>query len=151
MNETVKDVFDKYRSGISVNIILIAIGNAPKLKTGKIVLEALDRDHHTFQYLYEQLSKATNLQDIHIYINNSFEPSPNQVIVDLARMFGKIISAETEKPKYQLNIHYSIGRAYLFYFLLLPSLSSLRLTRNQASQQPMISKKEKFKFLQFIE
>jgi len=67
----------------------------------------------SFSELYSYLRQAVNADDVHLYVNNQFEPMEEQYVGDIARMFAKKHTTSEDVTTYTLTIYYSIGRAYV--------------------------------------
>lgn len=65
-----------------------------------------------FSELYSYLRKAAQADDVHLYVNNQFEPMEDQAIGDIARLVAKK-SVQAEETSYNMSVYYSIGRAYV--------------------------------------
>jgi hypothetical protein len=93
-----------------VHLTLLPIGSAPSIEWGKnITVEG--------ESIFEDLRKLVsasigNIPDVHLYVQNIFEPSYDEFIGDIAKMVGKSKGDESQDG-YSMNIYYSVGKAYL--------------------------------------
>ncbi len=104
MAESHFDHFREFKIILSFN----PIGSAPRLKVNKFSVDGKLK----FRELLTNLNKLIDLENnskIHLYINNSIEPSEDHSIGDYCNLIGKSSSPES----FSMNIYYSIGRAYL--------------------------------------
>ena len=89
-------------------ILLVAVGSAPMLKKSKFLLSGKE----PFRTLQSRLKKMLKVRssngesssDLFLYVNQSFIPSPDDLIGDL----GDLFSVGEE-----LQIHYSLQEAFL--------------------------------------
>ena len=105
---TVEDPFRKSRD-FKVVCSFHAIGSAPRLKVSKFTVEGTLRMSELTAYL----SKILKATDVHLYLGGSVELMPDQYVGDAVRIFGKMSQSSECEPSGAVNIHYSIGRAYL--------------------------------------
>ncbi len=98
------EYFEKYRNVTSV-VTFLPLGSAPRIKNNKIEVTKNTR----FDEIFSFIRTACNHPDVHIYVNNQFEPTEDQSVVDIARCCGK----QQGDNLIALNIHYSLGRAYV--------------------------------------
>jgi hypothetical protein len=82
------------------------VGSAPRLKVSKFTIEGSLRMGELVTYL----SKILNASDVHVYVANSIELMDDQFVGDMVPIFGK--KSPDDQPS-SVNIHYSIGKAYL--------------------------------------
>jgi hypothetical protein len=82
------------------------VGSAPRLKVSKFTVDG----NLKMAELTNYLSKIIKESDVHLYVSNSIEPMEDQYIGDFVKIFGKMNSEDTQGS---INIHYSVGRAYL--------------------------------------
>ncbi len=103
MQNTIQaSLFRPWRSEITAIVTFIPIGNAPKLKNNKQTYAGTT----LFREISEYMRSACDKEDVHIYVNNVFEPLADQAVGDVARCWGK-------KGEYVMNVHYSVGKAYV--------------------------------------
>ncbi|CEL99395.1 unnamed protein product [Vitrella brassicaformis CCMP3155] len=96
--ETVKEHFNSIRES-KVVVDLRPIANAPVLKTGKFKVSGQE----TFADLKSRIETMVKRDTVYLYVNNSFEPSPDDYLFDLFECF---------KTGEQLNIGYSLTPAF---------------------------------------
>jgi hypothetical protein len=82
------------------------IGSAPRLKVSKFTVDGNLRMAELTSYL----GKIIKESDVHLYVSGSIELMDDQYIGDFVKVFGKMNPEETQGS---INIHYSVGRAYL--------------------------------------
>jgi hypothetical protein len=100
------DPFLSKRS-FKVVVSFFPVGSAPRLKVSKFTIDGTLR----FDELTTYLSKMVNSDDVHLYVSGSIEPMEDQYLGDLVRMFGK--APATPESVGNINIHYSLGKAYM--------------------------------------
>ena len=83
------------------------IGSAPRLKVSRFTIDGT----LTIAELTSYVNKMLNIDSSHLYFNQSIELMPNQYVGDFVKIFGK--TYPNGDPAASVNIHYSIGRAYL--------------------------------------
>ena len=101
------DPFRKHRLFSSI-ITFLPIGNAPRLAQSKY---NLTDSTSSFIDLFNIVRKALDNKDVHLYVNNQFEPMEDQCIGDIVKLFGK--EERNGSPNYSMAVYYSIGRAYV--------------------------------------
>ena len=93
-----------------VVLTFFPIGAAPRMKVSKFTVPGTTQIGELNNYV----SKILRLEDaenkVHIYFQNSIELLSEQYVGDFAKIFGKPSSTDTT---YSMNVHYSIGSAYL--------------------------------------
>ena len=99
------DPFAKSRQ-FKVVVSFYPIGSAPRLKVTKFTVDGSLRMAELTTYL----SKILKESDVHLYVSSSIELMDDQYIGDFVKIFGKM---STDDSQGSINIHYSIGRAYL--------------------------------------
>jgi len=99
-----EDPFRRHREFNTI-FTLLPIGSAPRIDP-KLTLPGTS----PFSALYAHLRRETHAEDIHLYVNNQFEPSPDQFIGDIAKMVSK---RPLEGGSLGLSVYYSVGRAYV--------------------------------------
>ena len=105
-------VLEKIRAyrDVTVTLKLHPIGSAPRLKQSTCVISG----SQTFNDVLKYLKKETCNDDVHIYLNNIFEPWDVSAVGDFAKMYGKQEANKNDKPAYSLSAHYSTnGKAYM--------------------------------------
>ena len=104
------DAFHAYRSNVPAVLTFMPIGNAPRLKNPKYEANG----SALFAEVFTFLRAACSQSDVHLYVNNQFEPLEDQTIADVVRCCGKPAqTAASSATAFALNIHYSVGRAYV--------------------------------------
>jgi len=83
------------------------IGSAPRMKVSKFTVQGNLSIGELSQYVAKIL-KHTDDDSVHIYFQNSIELLPNQRVGDFAKIFCKFSDSA-----FSINVHYSIGSAYL--------------------------------------
>jgi len=76
-----------------VVILLKSTGNAPPLKIKKFQLKASSPFSNVVEFLRKQL-KLTAADDLFLFINCTFQPSPDEQVADLFKCFhnnGKLV------------------------------------------------------------
>ena len=106
MSTEVLDPFRRLRE-FTTTITLLPIGNAPRIQQ-KYTISGTS----SFAELRRYLRQAVNADDVHLYVNNQFEPMEDQFIGDFAKMFAKKHTS-AEGVTYTMSVYYSIGRAYV--------------------------------------
>ena len=86
------------------------IGSAPKMKVSKFTVPATTRICELQQYVSKILRLEDSENKVHVYFHNSIELVGHQYVGDFARIFGKGSQIDST---YSMNVHYSIGSAYL--------------------------------------
>jgi hypothetical protein len=99
------DPFADFRK-FKVVVSFYPIGSAPRLKVSKFTVDGTLRMGELTNYL----GKIIKESDVHLYVSNSIELMEDQVIGDFVKIFGKLSVDESQGT---INIHYSVGRAYL--------------------------------------
>ena len=99
------DPFAKSRE-FKVVVSFHAIGSAPRLKVSKFTVDGSLRMAELSSYL----SKILKESDVHLYVSSSIELMDDQFIGDFVKIFGKMSGDDAQGS---INIHYSVGRAYL--------------------------------------
>ena len=95
--------FDHLRD-FNVVVSFHPIGSAPRLKVSKFTVHGT----LTMGELHEYLVKLLPQEDVHLYVHQCVEMLPTQHVGDLTNLFGKV-----NETSATLNVHYSIGKAYL--------------------------------------
>ena len=98
-------VFDHLRD-FKVVVSFYPIGSAPRLKVSKFTINGNLRMAELKQHLTKLLGIT---EDLHLYVHQSIEGLDSQHIGDFVKFFGKL----NEQSGGTINVHYSIGRAYL--------------------------------------
>ena len=106
MSADVADPFRRHREFNTVSTFL-PIGNAPRIDQKYTISGTA-----MFSELYGYLRQAAHADDVHLYVNNQFEPMEDQAIGDIAKWFAKK-QIHSEEISYNLSVYYSIGRAYV--------------------------------------
>eukprot|EP01102_Stenamoeba_stenopodia_P010898 TRINITY_DN3321_c0_g1_i2.p1 TRINITY_DN3321_c0_g1~~TRINITY_DN3321_c0_g1_i2.p1 ORF type:complete len:124 (+),score=28.43 TRINITY_DN3321_c0_g1_i2:230-601(+) len=84
---------EEYMADGKVVILLKSTGNAPPLKIKKFQLKASSPFSNVIEFLRKQL-KLTAADDLFLFINCTFQPSPDEQISDLFKCFhnnGKLV------------------------------------------------------------
>lgn len=97
MQQRVQPNKEKYK------ILFVAVGSAPMLKKNKFMLPGKE-EFHTLQARLKRMLKLPTSSNLYLYINQSFIPSPEDLIGDLGDLF--CVGEE-------LQIHYSLQEAFL--------------------------------------
>ena len=106
---TVPDPFTKSRD-FKVMVSFHPIGSAPRLKVSKFTVDGTLRISELTSYL----SKTLKDPNVHVYVANSIELMDDQFVGDFVRIFGKLTPpSDAVASTGSINVHYSIGRAYL--------------------------------------
>ncbi len=101
------DPFRRHREFNTV-ISFMPIGNAPRIDQKYSISGTA-----MFSELYSYLRQAAHADDVHLYVNNQFEPMEDQAVGDVAKLFAKKQVNQSEETSYNLSVYYSIGRAYV--------------------------------------
>ena len=102
----VVDPFRKHREFTTV-VTFLPIGNAPRIEQKYSISGTA-----MFSELYGYIRQAAQADDVHMYVNNQFEPMEDQAIGDIAKLFAKK-HVQSQETSYNLSVYYSIGRAYV--------------------------------------
>ncbi len=86
------------------------IGAAPRMKVSKFTVPGTTHIGELSHYVSKILRLEDSEKKVHVYFQNSIQLLDNQYVGDFAKVFGK--SSENDTT-YSMNVHYSIGSAYL--------------------------------------
>lgn len=103
-----EDPFRKSRD-FKVVVSFHAIGSAPRLKVSKFTVDGTLRMSELNAYA----CRILKVTDVHLYLGGSVELQDDQYVGDAVKIFGKVTQSSEGSTSGSVNIHYSIGRAYL--------------------------------------
>lgn len=101
--------FDHLRD-FKVILTFFPIGAAPRMKVSKFTVPGTTHVGELSNYVSKILRLEDTENKVHVYFQNSIELLDEQYVGDFAKIFGKASQTDTT---YSMNVHYSIGSAYL--------------------------------------
>lgn len=93
---------EKPNETVKIDILLNAAGNAPIMKQRKWTVDWLKDISWVSKFIHKYL-KLDPEEKIFLYINQTFAPSPDQILKNLYECYGN---------QNKLSLHYSINQAW---------------------------------------